>query len=217
MSRLVIIGLSFYLLGSILGSVTGPAWGHKGHEHPKVTAEKTETAENTVSTAPEKVDLVKLRHELPRLRKTDWKHAAFVFINPACTCTNDVLESLQALTKENNHVPFFIVDSVSEKKDSTTKYVKAMETKGAAFHDGKKVLQKMFDAKATPESFLVDEKGVILYSGVVVETATDRDPASDEKKAVESSGLALAMDEIKNGKPISHPHTKGEGCIINPL
>jgi peroxiredoxin len=65
----------------------------------------------------------------------------------------------------------------------------------------------MYDAKRTPEIFVVDKQGKVVYHGRIDENYEN--PAE-----VASPDLKNALDALLAGKPITRAETKAFGCTI---
>ncbi len=66
---------------------------------------------------------------------------------------------------------------------------------------------RAFGASHTPEAFLFDAKGKLVYHGAV-------DDNMDDPKAVKTTYLANAVDDLSAGKPQRMAQTKAIGCSI---
>lgn len=64
----------------------------------------------------------------------------------------------------------------------------------------------------TPEVFLIDPSNHIVYSGMPDDSK--RYLLGTGKHGVTNTYLARALDEALSGKPISHPRSELEGCIV---
>ena len=91
---------------------------------------------------------------------------------------------------------------------------KAKEEKGAAptavLIDADGTVGKLYDAKVTPELFVINPEGTLIYAGAI-----------DDKKSVDASDVAgaknyikQALDEALAGNPVSEPTTEPYGCGI---
>ena len=63
-----------------------------------------------------------------------------------------------------------------------------------------------FDAQVTPESFVIDSSGKVVYHGQV-------DDSRNEAR-VKQRTLRLALDAVLAGKPVPAAETKAFGCTI---
>jgi peroxiredoxin len=99
--------------------------------------------------------------------------------------------------------------------DSTSDHNTAMNAKTVAEHnlpfpilgDAPGTVGKMYGAKTTPDVFIVNKDGNVVYMG-----AMDNDPQG--KKADRVNYVAKALDEILAGKSVSTPETKSYGCTV---
>ena len=73
--------------------------------------------------------------------------------------------------------------------------------------DGTSSVARAFGASHTPEAFLFDAKGRLVYHGAVDDNAQD-------PKAVKSRFLADAVAAVAAGKPVATAETKALGCGI---
>ena len=72
--------------------------------------------------------------------------------------------------------------------------------------DGNRVAD-LYGAQKTPEVFVVDPKGNLLYHGRI-------DERQDDPKSVKSPDLRNALEAILAGKPVPAAETKAFGCSI---
>lgn len=66
---------------------------------------------------------------------------------------------------------------------------------------------KLFGATRTPEMFVIDKEGEIVYRGAI-----DDDPYGDKKEKV--NYVAKALAELTEGKKISTANTEPYGCTV---
>ena len=89
---------------------------------------------------------------------------------------------------------------------------KTKEEKGSAataiLNDEDGTVGKLYDAKVTPELYVINPEGTLIYAGAI-----------DDKKSVEPADVAgaknyvkQALDEAMAGKPVSEPITEAYGC-----
>jgi len=74
--------------------------------------------------------------------------------------------------------------------------------------DGK--VGKLYMAKTTPEMFVIDPNGALLYMGAIDDKPTTN--IEDVKTAI--NYVQNALDEAKAGKPVSVPISKSYGCSV---
>ncbi len=66
---------------------------------------------------------------------------------------------------------------------------------------------KLFDAQCTPECYLFDKDGILVYHGTVNDSP--RDPSS-----VTINYLKNAVTQLASGEPLNPPYTHPFGCSI---
>lgn len=74
--------------------------------------------------------------------------------------------------------------------------------------DGKSVLADAFGASRTPECFLFDKNGRLVYHGAI-------DDSPGDPTRVKRHHLQAAIDEMLAGKEVSVKETRSVGCSIN--
>jgi peroxiredoxin len=67
-----------------------------------------------------------------------------------------------------------------------------------------------FGAERTPEVFVLDERRTVRYRGRI----DDQNDVGVHRGQAGRSDLAVALDELLAGKPVSQPVTKAPGCLI---
>jgi peroxiredoxin len=74
--------------------------------------------------------------------------------------------------------------------------------------DGK--VGKLYGAKTTPQMFVIDPEGVLIYSGAI-----DDKPTPDPKTVASAKNFVqAALNEAASGKTISVSSTKPYGCSV---
>lgn len=74
--------------------------------------------------------------------------------------------------------------------------------------DGK--VGKLYNAKTTPEMFIVNPEGVLIYAGAI----DDKPTPKPETVAGANNFVKAALNEATSGKPVSVPSTKPYGCSV---
>lgn len=74
------------------------------------------------------------------------------------------------------------------------------------YRDPDSVAADRLGATVTPEAFLFDSEGKLLYRGHIDDS---RNPAR-----IKTSSLRLALDQALAGRPVLKPETKAFGCTI---
>ncbi|GGA85626.1 thioredoxin family protein [Puia dinghuensis] len=74
--------------------------------------------------------------------------------------------------------------------------------------DGNSVLADAFGATRTPECFLFDKNGVLVYHGAI-------DDSPGDEQQVKRHHLQMAIDELLSGKAVTVKETRSVGCSIS--
>ena len=74
--------------------------------------------------------------------------------------------------------------------------------------DGKSGLADAFGASRTPECFLFDKNGRLVYHGAI-------DDSPGDEQQVRRHHLRIAIDEMLSGKDVTVKETRSVGCSIN--
>lgn len=80
----------------------------------------------------------------------------------------------------------------------------------AALLDPTGALGHLFDAKTTPDMYVINPQGVLVYDGAI-----DDKPTTDVADIQGARNyLNEALDEAMSGKPVSDPVTRPYGCSV---
>jgi thiol-disulfide isomerase/thioredoxin len=154
-------------------------------------------------------DLEGLRHHVG-----NGKPIVLVFINAECPIANAYQPSLQKLKSDFSK---YEIDYVMIHADPTIS-VEAARTHRKDYSinwsvaiDHQNAIARQVSAKVTPEAFLIDSKGNILYQGRI----DDRYPEYGKKRSAPTrEDLRIAMEEFVSGKQIAIAKTTAIGCLI---
>jgi hypothetical protein len=149
------------------------------------------------------------------------KTVVLEWVNPECPFVEKHYESgnLPALQKAAaaDGVVWLLINSARKgaqgdfAPDKVTAWSKQMGAAPAAYmrdQDGK--VGKLYGAKTTPQMFVINKEGVLVYDGAIDSIrSTDKD---DIKKAQNYVTGALAA--LKAGKPVTPATTKPYGCSV---
>ena len=101
----------------------------------------------------------------------------------------------------------------SNKTEGPAEVAEDAKKNGFAFpvlkDEGNKVAD-LYAAQKTPEIYVLDPKGTLLYRGRIDET-------HDDPKNVKSPDLRNALEAILAGKPVPAAETKAFGCSIKRI
>jgi peroxiredoxin len=135
---------------------------------------------------------------------------AVMFIATKCPVSNAYNERMAAIAKEYGPKGIAFVGVNSNKAEGAAEVAEHAERHGFGFpvvkDEGNRVAD-LYSAQKTPEVFVLDPKGILLYHGRIDENA-------DEPKEVKSPDLRNALDAVLGGKPVAPTETKAFGCTI---
>jgi thioredoxin-related protein len=100
--------------------------------------------------------------------------------------------------------------SDDESLDAMKNYAKAQAYNWYYAVDENSELADAFGANRTPECFLFDKNGKLVYHGAIDNSPTDEDNVSRHH-------LKEAINELLNGKDVSVKETKSVGCNIKRI
>jgi peroxiredoxin len=138
------------------------------------------------------------------------KAVAVVFIATKCPVSNAYNTRMAALGKEYAAKGVFLVGINSNKTEPAAEVKEHAEKHGFTFpvvkDEGNKVADA-YGAAKTPEVFVLDPKGILVYHGRI-------DENQDDARNVRSPDLRNAFEAILAGKPVPAAETKAFGCTI---
>jgi peroxiredoxin len=80
----------------------------------------------------------------------------------------------------------------------------------AVLLDPKGTLGHLYDAKTTPDMYVINPQGILIYEGAIDDRAsTDTNDVKDAKNYVD-----VALNEAMTGKPVSTAATRPYGCSV---
>ena len=80
----------------------------------------------------------------------------------------------------------------------------------AALLDPTGALGHLYDAKTTPDMYVINPQGTLVYDGAIDDKATT--DVTDIQGA--KNYLSDALEEVMSGKPVSDPVTRPYGCSV---
>ncbi|MFO0841188.1 MAG: redoxin family protein [Gemmataceae bacterium] len=147
----------------------------------------------------------------------DWKGSkavAVVFLGTECPVNNDFLPELARLHAAYSDKGVKFVGVNSNRQDTPAKVAEHARRHAVPFpvvKDAGNKVADLFGAKRTPEAFLLDGSGKVLYRGRIDDQfgIAYRRPGKPTRR-----DLACAIDEVLDCKPVSKPTTEVAGCFI---
>lgn len=138
------------------------------------------------------------------------KAVAVVFVATKCPVSNAYNTRMAALGREYAAKGIPLVGINSNKTEPATEVKEHAEKHGFTFpllkDDGNRIADA-YGATRTPEVFVLDPKGNLLYHGRI-------DENQDDPQGVKSPDLRNALDAILSGRPVPAAETKAFGCTI---
>jgi len=138
------------------------------------------------------------------------KGVAILFIATKCPVSNAYNERMAALAREYAAKGIAFVGINSNKAEPAAETAEHAKKHGFGFFvvkDGGNKVADAYGAQKTPEVFLLDAAGKLLYHGRI-------DENQDDAKAVKSPDFRNALDAFLAGKPVPVAETKAFGCTI---
>ncbi len=141
----------------------------------------------------------------------DWnksKATVLMFIATKCPVSNDYNARMAALGKDyaSKGIKFVGINSnKAEPGSEVATHTKANGFTFPVYKDPQNKIADRFDAKVTPEVYIVGPKGDLLYRGRI---------DNAQKGEVKEPSLKLALDAVVAGKPIAEKETRAFGCSI---
>ena len=132
-----------------------------------------------------------------------------IFIATKCPVSNAYNDRMEKVFEDYKAKGFNVIGINSNNTEPSAEVKSHATEKGLKFtilkDDGNKIADR-FGANATPEAYLLDAKGKLVYHGRI---DNSREPAG-----VDSNDLRAAMDEVLAGKPVTKTEAKAFGCTI---
>lgn len=130
------------------------------------------------------------------------------FVSTKCPISNDYNERMkQVFADYKARVKFvFLNSNANEPAAEVEAHAKEVGFAFPVYKDASNTVADRFGATVTPESYVIDKTGTIVYHGYIDDA---RNPAR-----VTTQGLRKAMDAALTGQAIGQAETKAFGCTI---
>ena len=127
-------------------------------------------------------------------------------------------QNMQSLQKKyGNDVVWLAVNSTNKTASDWTeapKLTKQLQDFGAApasyLVDEPGAVGRAYNAKTTPHMYIIDPNGKVVYNGAI----DDKRSTNPEDVKTSKNYVAVALDELKAGKPITTASTTPYGCTV---
>jgi len=137
------------------------------------------------------------------------KATVIMFIATRCPVSNAYNDRMETLAKAymKKQIEFVGINAnTTEPSEEVADHAKDHNFTFPVLKDADDKVADLYDAHVTPETFVVDSTGTIVYHGRI---DNSMDPAN-----VASTDLSAALDDILAGKTVTKPETKAFGCSI---
>ena len=132
-----------------------------------------------------------------------------MFTSTLCPISNAYLERMEALHRDYAGKPVqfvFVNSNVNESPAAIDSYIQSNKLAFPMYKDPQSALADRFNAQMTPEAFVFDKNGVLVYHGRIDDS---QNPAR-----IQQQSLRLALDAMIAGKPVPVSETRAFGCTI---
>jgi peroxiredoxin len=146
-------------------------------------------------------------HTLASLKGS--KGTVLIFIATQCPVSNAYNERMRKLSEDYASRGVNVVGINSNVKELAAEVKQHAAEKGLTFtilKDTGNAIADRFDAQYTPEAYLIDASGKLVYHG--------RIDNSRNGDSITSTDLRDAVESVLAGKPVEKPEVKGFGCTI---
>jgi peroxiredoxin len=90
-------------------------------------------------------------------------------------------------------------------------WLKKMNAASTAYmRDQTGAVGKLYNAKATPHMYVIDQKGTLVYQGAI----DDKPTAKGEETLKAHNYVNAALQSVKAGKPVEKANTQAYGCDV---
>jgi len=130
------------------------------------------------------------------------------FVATKCPVSNAYNERMNTVYRDYSAkgVKFvFINSNVSEPAADVAEHSRA-NFAFPVYKDENNAVADQFGAQVTPESYILDASGTLLYHGHIDD--------SQNPTRIQFQGLRAALDSVLAGKPVERADTKAFGCTI---
>ena len=149
------------------------------------------------------------------------KYVVLEWHNQGCPYTRKhyVSGNMQALQKEwtSKGIAWFtVISSAPGEQGYVTafqenEYIQQMHAvPTAVLMDPAGKLGRLYNAKTTPEMFVIDPQGKLIYAGAIDDKPT---PDPDDIRSAKNY-VSDALTEAMAGKPVTAPYTRPYGCSV---
>lgn len=200
MTWMAVAGLALIL--AIIGAITAARAARVGEKAPDFTATDTNGQTHKLSDYAGKFVVL------------EWTNRGCPYTQKHYNSSN--MQKLQREWTARGVIWLTVVSSAPGKQGYVTAaeenaYVKQVgAAPTAVLLDPTGALGHLYDAKTTPDMYIINPQGMLIYSGAIDDRATtDASDITGAKNYVE-----LALQDATAGKPVTNPTTRPYGCSV---
>ncbi|HUF78752.1 MAG TPA: redoxin domain-containing protein [Thermoanaerobaculia bacterium] len=139
------------------------------------------------------------------------------WINPKCPFSERHAreQTMSALADMHEEVVWLAINSTNPDSSDYLEPAEHLAYNGkhgidyAVLYDTSGDVGRAYDAKTTPQMYIIDETGTLLYNGAI-----DDDPLGRQKPAERTNYVAEGLAEHAQGSPVDPATTKPYGCSV---
>ena len=196
-------GIALLLSALVLAVWLSPAWAARvGDKAPDFTGTDTNGQSHKLSDYAGKFVVL------------EWHNRGCPYTQKHYNSGN--MERLQHEWTARGVVWFTVISSAPGKQGYVTApdenaYVKQMNADPTAvLLDPTGAIGHLYDAKTTPQMFIINPQGILIYDGAI-----DDKPTTDQADIVSAKNyVQLALEEALAGKPVITSSTRPYGCSV---
>lgn len=146
----------------------------------------------------------------------DKKAVVLVFVSPYCATSSTFIPEINRIVADYSasFAFYFVHEDPDLKLTDVLQHTEMMAIKAPVLMDKEQHLQKLTQAKVTPEVVLIAPDGKTLYQGRVNDLYLG--PTKRQRKAT-TQDLRDALDAVQSGKPVANAKTEAIGCKISGI
>ncbi len=159
-------------------------------------------------------DLTGASHEIP---DPNAKATILLFVSKDCPYSNGLAPEMSKIAGEYEKKGFsffFVYGNSDTSKSEAQAHAKSYSFSAPCILDSQHKLVNATGAHVTPEAFVFDSTGTLLYHGRVDNRF---DSIGVQRTTITSHDLIDALDQIDAGKTPTEKTTQAIGCTIHPL
>ena len=203
----------------VLTSFLGPAGFGRPSQAPETDSLKTGGLDRCGNPKAVSRPVQDQTQPTPPQRSPEWsvkltesgiKGTAYFFLGSLCPCTDahkhSIME-LMSLAPKKGIKLVALFPNKGESVELVEHFFKGIGFKMDYIIDSTNRWVKKFDARKTPQVFLVNGKGRVVYSGPI-------DDSVENLGQVKNAYLKNAVLDLVGGRPVAVPRAEGSGCWI---